>query len=77
MTNAAPAPATAPSGRAAATTADDAHPATPAAQPRQLVQQPKPKKLQKAKRRQTNPGDVETAINNGFDTLQKSISSLF
>jgi hypothetical protein len=75
VTSAAAAPA--PSDRVVTTTADDAHPAAPSAQPRNLAQQPKPKRLQKAKRRQTDSGDVETAINNGFDTLQKSISSLF
>lgn len=42
-----------------------------------VVQPPKPKKTKTAKRKPSQYDDVQTSISKGFDTLQRSISSMF
>jgi peptidoglycan hydrolase-like protein with peptidoglycan-binding domain len=42
-----------------------------------VVQPPKPKKTKTAKRKPSQYDDVQTSISKGFDTLQRSLSSMF
>ena len=42
-----------------------------------IAQPPKPKKAKSAKRKPSQYDDMQTSISKGFDTLQRSLSSMF